>query len=74
VTSDLPWARSELSDEDALVVPVDEAAVADAVESVLTRPELASSLARNGRSLAERERSQQAALERLGALYGEVAA
>lgn len=74
VVSDLPWAREHLVDgENALIVPVAAEAVAAAVASVLASPDRANSLARAGRELVETKMNREREMDRLDALYREVA-
>jgi glycosyltransferase involved in cell wall biosynthesis len=70
VISDLPWVRELIvPDRDALVVPIDVAAVAGAIDRVLEDHELASELGRRGRRLAETHRDRRAEMDRLAAVY-----
>ncbi len=74
VVSDLPWARELIEPgRDALLVQVDPAEIADAVERVLTDPELAGEMATRGRALAELHRDRDRETDRLIALYERVA-
>jgi glycosyltransferase involved in cell wall biosynthesis len=70
VLSDLPWV-SELIEpgRDALTVRIDAAELASAVGRVLTERELATALARNGRSLVERHLDRGAEMDRLLQVY-----
>ncbi len=75
VLSDLPWVRELIVPErDALVVPVDAAAVARAVRRVLCDRGLAARLAGNGRILAARHRDRDAEMDRLAHRYRALAA
>jgi glycosyltransferase involved in cell wall biosynthesis len=75
VISDLPWARELIKPgEDALIVPIDAAAVADATLRVLDDPALAASLRERGRGLVERERDSAVEMDRLAAKYRDLAA
>jgi glycosyltransferase involved in cell wall biosynthesis len=75
VVSDLPWAHELIEPgRDALLVPIDAAAVASAVAAVLTDPALASGLARNGRALVERHHDRAVEADRLVAAYERLAA
>jgi glycosyltransferase involved in cell wall biosynthesis len=75
VLSDLPWV-DELIERgtEALVVPIEPEAVADACEHVLTDTAVAAGLAGRARALVERHRDQEAELGRLLSLYAELAA
>ena len=72
VVSDLPWARDELADGRALVVPLDAGAVAAAIERVLDDDGLSARLAEAGRELAAAELDPAACGERVDALYRSV--
>jgi L-malate glycosyltransferase len=70
VTSDLPWARDELTDEkNALLVPLEADAVAAAVDRVLGDPALAERLGAAGRSLAAAELDPAACIATIDELY-----
>jgi glycosyltransferase involved in cell wall biosynthesis len=70
VVSDLPWVHELIEpDRHAVVVPIEAAAVAGAIERVLVEPELAGRLARNGRELVLRHRDRDVELDRLAAQY-----
>jgi glycosyltransferase involved in cell wall biosynthesis len=74
VLSDLPWAHELIADErDALIVPIDPARVADAIERVLTDPELSSRIQAGARALVERHRDRESELDRLAAVYDRLA-
>lgn len=74
VVSDLPWVRELIvPDRDALVVPVDSGAVADAMLRVLNDRRLAATLAARGRALAEAHRDRAAEMDRLAAVYRSLA-
>jgi glycosyltransferase involved in cell wall biosynthesis len=72
VVSDLPWAREELTDRQALLVPLDVAAIADAIGRVLGEPGLASQLGAAGRELASAELDPIACRARVNSLYRSV--
>jgi L-malate glycosyltransferase len=75
VLSDLPWVTELIVPErDALVVPIDAAAVARAVRRVLSDGELAARLARRGRMLAAEHRDRDAEMDRLAGRYRALAA
>jgi glycosyltransferase involved in cell wall biosynthesis len=75
VISDLPWVRELIvPDRDAIVVPVETGAVADAVLRVLRDPELGARLGRRGRALAEAHRDRGAEMDRLAGIYRGLAA
>ena len=75
VVSDLPWVSELIEPElHALVVPIDEDAVATAIRRVLTEPELASRLSREGRALVERDRDRRREMDRLATAYDGMAA
>jgi glycosyltransferase involved in cell wall biosynthesis len=75
VLSDLPWVHELITpDRDALVVPVDADAVSAAIRRVLEDRELAAALGRRGRQLAEAHRDRRAEMDRLAAVYRELAA
>jgi glycosyltransferase involved in cell wall biosynthesis len=70
VVSDLPWVRELIAPgRDALVVPVEPEAVAAAILRVLDDRELAASLGRRGRLLAETHRDRRAEMDRLADVY-----
>lgn len=74
VVSELAWARDELEDgRDALLVPVDAAAVADALVAVLTEPELSRGLSAGARARAQRTVDPDENARRVDALYRRVA-
>ena len=74
VISDLRWVRELITPEqDAVVVPVDAAAVAGAVSRVLGDAELAAGLRRHGRRLAETHRDRRAEMDRLADVYRRLA-
>jgi len=74
VVSDLPWVHELIAAEhDALVVPVDAAAVARALDRVIADPRLAQRLAGRGRALAEAHRDRATEMDRLAAIYRSLA-
>jgi glycosyltransferase involved in cell wall biosynthesis len=74
VLSDLPWVHELIEPgRDALVVPVDAAAVAAAILRVLGDPRLAERLSGRGRELAERHRDRRAEMDRLEGVYRSLA-
>jgi len=72
VVSDLPWARDELANGEALLVPLDAEIVADAIEHALGDDELAARLGAAGRELALVELDPAACRERVDELYRSV--
>jgi L-malate glycosyltransferase len=74
VVSDLPWAREELvHGEQALLVPLDPEAVADAIGRVLDDRHLADRLGSGGRRLAAAELDPARCTARIDGLYRELA-
>lgn len=74
VISDLPWAHELLRDgREALIVPVDAASVASALERLLDDAELVSRIASNGRAVVERHRNPEVEFDRLAAVYERLA-
>ena len=70
VVSDLPWVHELIEAErDALVIPIEAAALAGAIERVLGDDELATGLSRRGRLLAETHRDRRAEMDRLADVY-----
>jgi glycosyltransferase involved in cell wall biosynthesis len=75
VLSDLPWVTELIEPgRDAITVPVEATAVAAAILRVLTEPGLRDRLAANGRALVERHLDREREMDRLAALYAELAA
>jgi glycosyltransferase involved in cell wall biosynthesis len=75
VLSDLPWVTELIEPgRDAITVPVEANAVAEAIVRVLTEPGLQDRLAANGRALVERHLDREREMDRLAALYAELAA
>lgn len=73
VVSDLPWARAELADgPEALIVPIDPEAVADAIARILGERRTADELGKRGRELAATELDPARAAARIDALYRSV--
>ena len=73
VVSDLPWARDELVDGAALLVPLEAEQVAGAIERVLGDPDLAARLGEEGRALAVAELDRRSCAARVDVLYRSVA-
>jgi glycosyltransferase involved in cell wall biosynthesis len=70
VVSDLPWVHELIkADRHALVVPIEAAAVATAVERVLSDGALAARLAAEGRALVEAHRDSRVEMDRLADAY-----
>ncbi len=70
VISDLPWVHELIENErHALVVPIETAAVAEAIRRVLSEPSLAAALAANGRELVEHHRDRRTEMARLSSAY-----
>jgi glycosyltransferase involved in cell wall biosynthesis len=70
VLSDLPWIDDQIErGRDALVVPIDAAAVAEAIRSVLGDRRGAEALAQHGRALVERHHDRRVQAERLVEAY-----
>jgi glycosyltransferase involved in cell wall biosynthesis len=75
VLSDLPWVTELIEPgRDAITVPVEATVVAEAIVRVLTEPGLRERLAANGRALVERHLDREREMDRLAALYMELAA
>lgn len=74
VLSDIPWVHELIADErDALVVPIDEVAVARAMRRLLDDTELVSRIRGNARRIVELRRDSGAEMDRLSGLYDRVA-
>jgi glycosyltransferase involved in cell wall biosynthesis len=74
ILSDLPWVHELIRDEQhALVVPIEEEAVATAMRRLLTDRALADRIAREGRRLVEEHRDAEKELDRLCSLYERLA-
>jgi glycosyltransferase involved in cell wall biosynthesis len=75
VLSDLPWVTELIEPgRDAITVPVEATVVAEAILRVLAEPGLRERLATNGRALVERHLDREREMDRLAALYAELAA
>ncbi len=75
ILSDLPWVHELIEDgREALLVPIDVSAVANAMRRTLTDPRLSASLATNGRTLVIEHRDRTKELDRLVEVYYRVAA
>jgi L-malate glycosyltransferase len=72
VVSDLPWARHELASSQALLVPLEAAAVAEAIDRVLGDDALSTRLGAAGRELAAAELDPASCRARVDALYRSV--
>jgi glycosyltransferase involved in cell wall biosynthesis len=74
VVSDLPWVHELIEPgADALVVPIEAGAVAQAIERVLSEPELAARLRSRGRALVEAHRNREVEMGRLRGTYERLA-
>jgi glycosyltransferase involved in cell wall biosynthesis len=74
IVSDLPWVHELIRDgEHALVVPIDEEAVANAMRRLLSERELSDRLSREARHLTEEHRDAEKELRRLCTVYEELA-
>jgi hypothetical protein len=74
VLSDIPWVRELIEPErHALVVAIDEAAVAGALRRLLDDPGLAGRIRANARRLVEEHRDRDRETQRLCAIYEQVA-
>jgi glycosyltransferase involved in cell wall biosynthesis len=74
VLSDLPWVHEQIADErEALIVPIERAAVAGAIRRLLDDPSLAQGIAQRGRSLVERSHDAAAHMDRLAETYRSLA-
>jgi glycosyltransferase involved in cell wall biosynthesis len=74
VLSDLPWVRELIEPgRDALTVPVSAPAVVDAIVRVISDPELATELSRNGRALVDTHLNQAREMDRLVEVYRSLA-
>jgi glycosyltransferase involved in cell wall biosynthesis len=75
VVSDLPWVRDLLEPgRDVVTVPVDAAALAEAVVELLRDPARAERIGAAGRALVERKLDREPHMDRVAALYRELAA
>jgi glycosyltransferase involved in cell wall biosynthesis len=74
VLSDLPWVHELIRDgQHALVVPISEEAVANAIRRLVTDRGLADRIAREGRRLVEQHRDAEKELQRLCSVYDHLA-
>lgn len=70
VVSDLPWVHEQIGDgREALVVPIEAGAVADALRRLLSDDVLAGGIAERGRALVEREHDRAVLMDRLAETY-----
>ena len=73
VLSDLPWVTELLvPGRDALTVPTEATAVAEAIIRLLSDPGLREDLAANGRAIVERHLNREREMDRLVELYAEL--
>jgi glycosyltransferase involved in cell wall biosynthesis len=74
VLSDLPWLLGVIeSGRDALVVPIEARAIADAIRRILEDPKLAAELGSHGRALAVEHASSAVEMDRLADLLRSIA-
>ena len=74
IVSDIPWVHELIRHEQhALVTPIDADAVADSMQRLLDDDALAASIRREARHLVEEHRDREKELDRLCAIYEEVA-
>ena len=74
VISDLPWAHEQIADgREALIVPIEPEAVADALRRLLSDASLAGGIASRGRALVEREHDRAVLMDRLAETYERLA-
>jgi L-malate glycosyltransferase len=70
VISDLPWVHEQIADRrEALVVPIDADAVADALRRLLSDGALADGIAARARALVEREHDRAVLMDGLAETY-----
>jgi glycosyltransferase involved in cell wall biosynthesis len=70
VISDLPWVHEQIGDErEALIVPIEAAAVAAALGRLLADAELSAGVAARARDFVEREHDQEVHMDRLADTY-----
>jgi glycosyltransferase involved in cell wall biosynthesis len=70
VLSDLPWVHEQIADgREALIVPIDAGAVADALRRLLSDGALADGLAARGQELVERDHDRAVLMDRLADVY-----
>jgi L-malate glycosyltransferase len=74
VLSDLPWVKELIvPGTHALTVPIEAAAVADAVVRLLEQPELRDELGANARALVSEHLDREREMDKLSGLYRELA-
>jgi glycosyltransferase involved in cell wall biosynthesis len=67
VLSDLPWVHEQIADgREAVVVPIDRAAVANGIRRLLDEPE---AIARDARALVERSHDESVLMDSLAETY-----
>lgn len=70
VVSDLQWARAELHDQlDAWISPIDDEALAGALETLLTQPDVRERMGAEGRALVQRTRDRRQRMRALDERY-----
>jgi glycosyltransferase involved in cell wall biosynthesis len=70
VISDLPWVHEQIAhDREALIVPIETGAVADALLRLLDDRDLASDIAERARAFVERDHDREAHMDRLAQTY-----
>jgi glycosyltransferase involved in cell wall biosynthesis len=70
VLSDLPWVHEQIEDgREALIVPIEQAAVAGALRRLLTPGGPAAEIALRGRELVERHHDRAVHMDQLAATY-----
>ena len=70
VLSDLPWVHEQVSDErEALIVPIERTAVADAIRRLLDSPELAARISASARALVEHRHDSEANMDRVAEIH-----
>jgi L-malate glycosyltransferase len=70
VISDLPWVHEQIGDgREALIVPIEAGAVADALRRLLSDGSLADGIAERGRALVERAHDRAVLMDRLAETY-----
>jgi glycosyltransferase involved in cell wall biosynthesis len=70
VVSELPWVHEQIAHErEALIVPIEPGAVADALLRLLEDRELAAGVAARARTLVERHHDRDAHMDRLAETY-----
>jgi glycosyltransferase involved in cell wall biosynthesis len=74
VLSDIPWVHELITHEEhGLVVPIEAKGVAEAIRRLLDDRRLASAISANARRLVETHRDREREMDRLCALYEQVA-